>query len=49
MTHRLRRESISEPGPVKGDHLWAGVRRGDGNEEGAGERGESQGEQPLQE
>lgn len=38
MTQRLRRKSIRQPGPVKGDQTWAGVGWEDGNGEGVEER-----------
>lgn len=49
MTQRLRRKSISQPGPVKGDQSWAGVGWEDGNGEGVEERERWPREQLLQE
>lgn len=49
MTQRLRRKSISQPGPVKGDQTWAEVGWEDGNGEGVEERERWPREQLLQE
>lgn len=43
--HQLAGSSEGRPAVGGG----GGVEEGDGNEEGVGERGDSQGEQPLQE